>query len=62
MFLQSLFGAKTREEKKSNEKLTFFAAQEEYIYEPVHEKNNSLEFQPGLTQTGLYSHKSRLGS
>ena len=26
-------------------------------YEPVHEKTNNLGFQPGLTQTGLYSHR-----
>ena len=27
------------------------------LIEPVHEKTNILGFQPGLTQTGLYSHK-----
>ena len=26
-------------------------------YEPVHEKTNNLWFPPGLTQTGLYSHR-----
>ena len=25
--------------------------------EPVHEKTNNLGFRPGLTQTGLYSHR-----
>ena len=30
------------------------------IYEPVHEKTNNLGFRPGLTQTRLYSHRSRL--
>ena len=29
-------------------------------YEPVREKTNNLGFQPGLTQTRLYSHRSRL--
>ena len=28
--------------------------------EASHVKSNSLGFQPGLTQTGLYSHRSRL--
>ena len=27
------------------------------INEPVHEKTNNLGFRPGLTQTGLYSHR-----
>ena len=27
------------------------------VYEPVHEKNNNLGLQPGLTQTGLNSHR-----
>ena len=26
-------------------------------FEPVHEKTNNLGFQPGSTQTGLYSHR-----
>ena len=26
-------------------------------YEPVREKTNNLGFRPGLTQTGLYSHR-----
>ena len=30
------------------------------INEPVHEKTNNLGFRPGPTQTGLYSHRSRL--
>ena len=30
------------------------------IYEPVHDKTNNLGFLPGLTQTGLCSHRSRL--
>ena len=30
------------------------------IYEPVHEKTNNLVFRPGLIQTRLYSHRSRL--
>ena len=30
------------------------------IIEPVHEKTNNLGFRPGPTQTGLYSHRSRL--
>ena len=29
-------------------------------YEPPHVKTNNLVFRPGLTQTGLYSHRSRL--
>ena len=29
-------------------------------YEPVHEKTNNLEFRPGPTQTGLYTHRRRL--
>ena len=29
-------------------------------YEPLHEKTNILGFQPGLTQTRLYSHRSQL--
>ena len=29
-------------------------------FEPVCEKTNNLGFRPGLTQTGLYSHRSRL--
>ena len=29
-------------------------------FEPVHEKINNLGFRPGLTQTRLYSHRSRL--
>ena len=29
-------------------------------YEPVHEKTNNLGFRPGLTQTGLYSHRTLL--
>ena len=28
-------------------------------YEPVHDKTNNLGFQPGPTQTGLYSHRNR---
>ena len=32
------------------------------IYEPVHEKTNNLGSPPGLTQTGLYSHRRRLES
>ena len=28
--------------------------------EPSHQKTNILGFRPGLTQTGLYSHRSRL--
>ena len=31
-------------------------------YEPVHEKNNNFGFQPGLTQTGMYSHGSKLAA
>ena len=30
------------------------------LNEPVHEKTNNLGFRPGLTQTGLYSLRSRL--
>ena len=30
------------------------------LTEPVREKTNNLVFRPGLTQTGLYSHRSRL--
>ena len=30
------------------------------IVEPVHEKTNNLGFRPGLTQTRLHSHRSRL--
>ena len=30
------------------------------LYEPVREKTNNLGFRPVLTQTGLYSHRSRL--
>ena len=30
------------------------------IIEPMHEKINNLAFRPGLTQTGPYSHRSRL--
>ena len=26
-------------------------------FEPVHEKTDNLRFRPGLSQTGLYSHK-----
>ena len=33
-----------------------------YKCEHVHEKTNHLEFRPGPTQTGLYSHRSRLDS
>ena len=29
-------------------------------YEPVREKTNNLGFRPGLTQTGLYSHRTLL--
>ena len=29
-------------------------------FEPVHEKTNNLGFRPGLTQTGLYSHRTLL--
>ena len=29
-------------------------------HEPLHEKTNNLFFHPGPTQTGLYSHRSRL--
>ena len=28
--------------------------------EPVREKTNNLGFRPGLTQTGLYSHRRQL--
>ena len=31
-----------------------------FTFEPLHEKTNNLGFRPGLTQTGLYNHKSRL--
>ena len=27
------------------------------LSEPLHEKTNNLGFRPGLTQTGLYSHR-----
>ena len=30
------------------------------LYEPAHEKINTLGFRPGPTQTGLYSQRSRL--
>ena len=30
------------------------------LYEPRHEKTGLRGFQPGLTQTDLYSHRSRL--
>ena len=30
------------------------------IFEPVREKTNNLRFRPGLTQTGLYSHRTLL--
>ena len=33
-----------------------------YTHEPAHEKTNNLGFRPGLTQTDLYSHRSRLGA
>ena len=32
----------------------------QYLYEPVREKTNYLKFRPGLTQTGLQSHRSSL--
>ena len=31
-------------------------------FEPVHEKTNNLVFQPGQTQTRLYSHRRKLDS
>ena len=34
----------------------------EAINEPSHEKTNNLGFRPGQTQTGLYSHRSRLAA
>ena len=30
------------------------------IYGPPYEKTNNVGFRPGMTQTGLYSHRSRL--
>ena len=33
---------------------------ENYVSEPSHEKTSNLGFRPGPTQTGLYSHRSRL--
>ena len=30
------------------------------VNEPSHEKTNNLGFRQGLTQTGLYSHRSRV--
>ena len=32
----------------------------QFSYEPVHKKTNNLGFRPGLTQTRLHSHRSRL--
>ena len=32
------------------------------LYEPRHEKTGFWGFQPGLTQTGLYSHRKRLAA
>ena len=32
------------------------------INEPPHEKTNNMGFRPGLTQTDLYSHRSRLAA
>ena len=45
--------------------LTFKSVQSYDMYsysinEPVHEKTNNLGFRPGLTQTGLYSHRTLL--
>ena len=31
-----------------------------FLNEPVREKTNNLGFRPGLTQTGLYSHRTLL--
>ena len=33
---------------------------ETLLIEPVHEKTNNLCFRPGLIETSLYSHRSRL--
>ena len=32
----------------------------DFLFQFSHEKTNSLGFRPGLTQTGLYSHRGRL--
>ena len=32
------------------------------VFEPVHEKTNNLGFQPGPTQTSLYSHRRNIES
>ena len=37
-----------------------FSVDSEKIFEPVRDKTNNLGFPPGPTQTGLYSHRSRL--
>ena len=31
-----------------------------FVFEPLHAKTNNLGFRSGPTQTGLYSHRSRL--
>ena len=43
--------------KSLNASLSFVIMQR---YEPVHVKTNNMGFRPGSTQTGLYSHRSRL--
>ena len=35
-------------------------AETDKTFKPVHEKTNNLGFRPGLTQTGLYSHRKEL--
>ena len=44
----------------SGELTTRIFALRKIIIEPVHEKTNNLGFRPGLTQTGLYSHRKEL--
>ena len=37
--------------------INFMNCIEKFINEPVREKTNNLDFRPGPTQTGLYSHR-----
>ena len=43
--------------KPEERKATFEDEEKSKVHEPVHEKTNNLGFRPGLTQTGLYSHR-----
>ena len=44
----------------SDARSTNIAHKTRSVFEHSHEKTNNLSFRPGPTQTGLYSHRSRL--